>query len=106
MAEIKTNFKFTTNKLTLLKAETEDYFEVEGIASTDDPDLEDEIVKQNFDLSAIVANKGYLNDDHGHDYKVKDDARIGVIDKAEIRPEGLWIKGKVWKKSSSNRILL
>jgi len=95
---MKNKFKFSTNRLDLTKAETEDYFEIEGLASTDDPDLEDEIIKQNFDLSAIKINKGYLNDDHGHNYENKDHARLGVIDEAEIRPEGLWIKGKVWKK--------
>jgi len=97
MAGTRNKFKFSTNRLNLNKAENEDYFEFEGLASTDDPDLEDEIIKQNFDLSAIVANKGYVNDDHGHSYDNKDDARLGVIDKAEIRPEGLWVKGKVWK---------
>jgi len=94
---MKNSFKFSTDKLDLTKAETKDYFEIEGLASTDSPDLESEIVKQNFDLSAIKAGKGYINDDHGHDYEVKDHARLGVIDEAEIRPEGLWIKGKIWK---------
>jgi len=98
MTEIKDKFKFSTNRLDLLKAETDDYFEVEGLASTDSKDLEDEIVKQNFDLTAIKANKGYINDDHGREYSVKEHSRLGVIDEAEVRPEGLWIKGKIWKK--------
>lgn len=92
----KSKFKFSTDQL-IQKAETDEYFEIEGLASTDDRDLEGEIIKQNFDLSAINAGKGYLNDDHGNNYEVKDHARIGVIDKAEITKDGLWIKGKVFK---------
>jgi len=92
----KSKFKFSTDSL-IQKSENDEYFEIEGLASTDDRDLEGEIIKQNFDLSAIMAGKGYLNDDHGQNYEVKDHARIGVIDKAEVRPEGLWIKGKVFK---------
>jgi hypothetical protein len=82
---------------TLSKAENKDYYEIEGLASTNDKDLEGEIIEQNFDLSAIKEGKGYLNCDHGHNYENKDHARIGVIDDAKITPKGLWIKGKVWK---------
>lgn len=92
----KSKFKFSTDIL-FQKSETDEYFEIEGLASTDDKDLEGEILKQNFDLSSILAGKGYLNDDHGNNYPNKDHARIGVIDEAKITPAGLWIKGKVWK---------
>ena len=92
----KSKFQFNTDQL-VQKAETDDYFEFEGLASTADEDLQGEIIKQNFDLSSILAGKGYVNDDHGQNYDVKDHSRMGVIDSAEIRKEGLWLKGRVWK---------
>jgi len=100
-SRLKKEFKFSTDKINICKAETEDYWEIEGLASTDDQDLDNEIMRQNFDLTAVDVGKGYLNDDHGKEYEKlgipRSQARLGVIDKAKITKEGLWIKGKVWK---------
>lgn len=91
------NFDFNL-PVNIKKSENDDYFEFSGLASTEDEDLQGEIVKQNFDLSAIEEGKGVVNCDHGHKYDNKDHARIGVIDEAKITKNGLWMKGKIWKK--------
>lgn len=82
----------------LTKSETDDYFEIEGLASTEDRDLQGEIVAQNgLDLSDLDTGKGYINADHGYNYKNKDHARMGLIDSYKMTDEGLWIRAKVWK---------
>lgn len=93
---MKTNFY--TDQLSLIKAETDEYFEIEGLASTPDQDLQDEIINQGgIDFSDIE----YINADHGHEYKDKPGgtalARMGLIDSAKMTKKGLWIKGKVFK---------
>lgn len=89
----------------LNKAETDEWFEVEGLASTDDRDLQGEILQQEgFDLSPIRQGKGYFNADHGQHYDVKDQARLGIIEEAELTEKGLWIKGKVFKNHPESMI--
>lgn len=91
-------FDFVTDSVSLLKAETEDYYEIEGLASTSDTDLQDEIIEQDgMDFTEIE----YINADHGHEYKDKPGgvalARMGLIDSARMTKKGLWIKGKIFK---------
>jgi hypothetical protein len=86
-------FNFNTD-INLEKAETEEYFEVSGIASTPDPDLQQEIIDQG---GLDISNIQYFNDDHGNGYSCKKHAKLGIIDEAKLTPQGLFVKGKVFK---------
>ena len=89
----------------LSKAETEEYYEIEGLASTDDEDLQKEILDQKgFDLGPVLQGKGYFNADHGQHYEVKDQARMGIIDDAQITKKGLYVKGKIFKNHPESMI--
>jgi hypothetical protein len=100
------NFNFYTNEI-IQKSETEDYYEIEGLASTEDKDLQNEIIDQNgFDLSLVKEGKGYINYDHGYGYEIKDQSRAGIINEAKITKDGLYIKGKIWKNHPEASIYL
>jgi len=91
------NRKFFTAPL-MLKGETDDYFEVGGIASTEDLDLQAEIVKQQgLDLSLLTQKKIVFNDDHSKETK----DIIGIVEDAKITDKGLKIKGKLFKNNPS-----
>jgi len=68
---------------------------VKGVASTEDKDLQGEVIKQNgLDISVLKAGKGYLNWEHKSDPK----NIIGLIDKAIIGDNGLEIEGQLFQK--------
>jgi hypothetical protein len=80
------------------KAETKDYVEFRGLASTPDIDLQGEMLEQNgLDLSDLQRKKMYVIDNHGFGYPVKTQAKCGIIDKAEVTPQGLVVEGKIFK---------
>ena len=66
---------------------------VQGIASTDDKDLQDEkVVQSGIDLAYFLAH-GYINDDH----KPGPENKVGEPTEARITKAGLWIKGFLYK---------
>jgi hypothetical protein len=66
---------------------------IEGIASTDDTDLQDEIVKQiGIDFSYFLKY-GYYNNDHKPGFENK----VGQPTEAKITSKGLWTKGYLFK---------
>jgi hypothetical protein len=66
---------------------------IEGIASTDDQDLQDEIVKQvGIDFSYFLKY-GYYNNDHKPGFENK----VGQPIEAKITAKGLWTKGFLFK---------
>lgn len=79
-----------------LKAETDEYFEIEGIASTEDRDLQAEILEQDgFDLSSLNEKKMVFNDDHSP----KTEDIVGIVEEARVTKAGLKVKGKVFKNN-------
>jgi len=86
---------FQTNN-SLLKAETADYIEIEGLASTEDVDLQNEIIRQEgLDLSSLSDRKMVFNDDHSSETK----DIIGIVDEAKVTKDGLRVKGKIFKNN-------
>lgn len=80
----------------MLKGETDDYFEVGGIASTDDRDLQNEIIEQaGLDLSGLRQKRIVFNDDHSKETK----DILGIVDTATVTDEGLVVKGKIFKNN-------
>lgn len=62
---------------------------VQGIASTEDKDLQGEIVKAEGIVLSYFLNSGFINDNHAKDTSGK----IGVPTEAKITKNALWIKG-------------
>lgn len=80
----------------VLKAETDDYFEVGGIASTEDTDLQNEIIKQEgLDLSLLRERRIVFNDDHSKETK----DILGIVEEAVVTSQGLKVKGKIFKNN-------
>lgn len=107
MKDLHLKYNFTTDRVNLLKAETDEYIEIEGLASTPDEDLQNEIIEQEgLDFSEIE----YINADHGHEYEDKPGgralARMGLIDQAKMTKNGLWIKGKLFKNHPETPIYI
>ena len=70
-------------------------WKIKGLASTEDRDLQGEILKQQgLDLSVLKDGKGYLNWEHKNDPK----NIIGLIDNAEVTEKGLEIEGQLFSK--------
>jgi hypothetical protein len=66
---------------------------IQGIASTEDRDLQDEVVQQTgLDLSYFLKH-GYINDDHHQG----PEAKVGEPTDARVTKAGLWIKGFLFK---------
>lgn len=64
-----------------------------GVASTEDTDLQDEIVFQRgIDFSYFLSH-GYYNNDHKPGFENK----VGQPLEAKITPEGLWTRGYLWE---------
>jgi len=66
---------------------------VQGIASTDHNDLQDEKVVQKGIDYAYFLRHGYINNDH----KDGPENKVGEPLEAEIRPDGFWIKAFLYK---------
>ena len=66
---------------------------IEGIASTPDQDVDDEvIVSKGLDCSYLDTGKGHLNWEH----KDEPAFQIGIIKAHKITPRGLWIRARLF----------
>lgn len=93
MQETTRNFKFSV-PLDLIKADDKGWH-VSGLASTEDKDLQGEIVRQDgLDISALKAGRGFFNYEHRHN----PEDLVGCIEDAEVKPEGLFVKGYLFKE--------
>lgn len=66
---------------------------IEGVASTEDTDLQDEIVRQNGIDFSYFLKYGYYNNDHKPGF----DNKVGQPLEAKITSKGLWTKGFLFK---------
>lgn len=82
---------FTLDK----SGDTEDGWKIRGLASTEDRDLEGEIVKQKgLDISPIKEGRGWINFNHSQD----PEDIVGKLTDGRIGKEGLEIEGYLFKK--------
>lgn len=89
----KNRFKFNL-PLEITKSD-EKGWKVRGLASTEDTDLQGEIVRQaGLDISVLKAGRGLLNYEHKND----PENLIGLIENADISKKGLEIEGYLFKK--------
>lgn len=69
-------------------------WQVSGIASTEDPDLQGEIVKQNgLDISELKAGRGLLNYEHRNN----PEDILGLIEDADHTDKGLKVNGYLFR---------
>lgn len=82
--------------LTLDKAgDTENGWKIKGLASTEDVDLQGEVVKQNgLDISPIKQGRGWINYNHSND----PEDMVGKLDGADLTNKGLFVEGYLFKK--------
>lgn len=66
---------------------------ISGIASTEDRDLQNEIVVQKGIDYSYFLKYGYINDDHARGIENK----VGEPVECRLTPKGLWIKGFLYK---------
>lgn len=66
---------------------------IEGIASTPDEDLQQEIVSQKGIDFTYFLKHGYFNNDHKPGFENK----VGEPTECKITPKGLWVKGFLFK---------
>jgi hypothetical protein len=66
---------------------------IQGIASTDDRDLQGEVVKQGGIDYSYFLKHGYINDDH----KDGPENKVGEPTECRLTPGGLWIKAYLYK---------
>lgn len=66
---------------------------IQGIASTDNRDLQGEIVNQNGIDFTYFLKHGYLNDDH----KSGPEHKVGQPTECRVTKKGLWVKGFLFK---------
>jgi len=66
---------------------------IQGVASTDDRDLQGEVVRQNGIDYGYFLKYGYINDDH----KEGPEHKVGEPAECRITPAGLWLKGFLYK---------
>jgi len=89
------------------KSESNDnYFCIEGIASTSDRDSFDEIINQHgIDLSLVEDGAVQLNIEHGDEFPLYELSVVGTVIDARITKDGLWIKAKVfWAHPHADKI--
>lgn len=72
---------------------------IQGIASTDDVDLQGEIVVQNGIDTSYFMKYGYINDDH----KQGPEHKVGEPIECRSTKAGLWIKALLYKGSGDER---
>lgn len=72
---------------------------IQGIASTEDRDLQDEIVVQNGIDTSYFLKYGYINDDH----KPGPEHKVGEPVEARATKAGLWIKAFLYKGGGNER---
>ena len=82
--------------LTLDKAgDTENGWMIRGLASTEDIDLQGEIVKQKgLDISPIKDGRGWINYNHSND----PEDMVGKLNDADVSGKGLFVEGYLFKK--------
>lgn len=86
-------FKFNV-PLEILKSDDKGW-KVRGLASTEDRDLQGEIVRQGgLDISALKEGRGLLNYEHRND----PENLVGCIEDAQIGKDGLMIDGYLFRK--------
>lgn len=94
MSTSEKDFKFII-PIDLEKASGDDW-RIRGIASTDHMDLQGEIVRQNsLDISPLLDGRGLFNWDH----QPGPENIVGKIDKADIKNDGLYVEGYLFKNS-------
>jgi len=75
--------------------ETEKGWKIKGLASTEDRDLQGEIVKQRgLDISPIKQGQGWINYNHSSD----PEDMVGKLDDASMTQKGLFVEGYLFKK--------
>lgn len=75
--------------------ETENGWKIRGLASTENVDLQGEIVKQRgLDISPIKEGRGWINYNHSND----PEDMIGKLDDADVGNKGLMVEGYLFKK--------
>ena len=73
---------------------------IRGLASTEDKDLQNEIIKQDgLDISILQEGKGLINWEHRN----TPEFLIGMVDSADITKDGLYISGQLFRKHSQAR---
>lgn len=102
MSDVIKDFKFHM-PVELVKSknenETEDEWQIQGIASTDDEDLQGEVVNQEgLDISLLKAGRGLFN----HDHLKGPENVLGQIEDAEFvdinGKKALFVKGYLFKE--------
>ena len=80
----------------LIKAEEIDNgWKIKGLASTEDVDMQGEVVKQHgLDVTPIKKGHGWINYNHSNE----PEDIIGKLDDAEITTDGLMVEGYLFKK--------
>lgn len=74
-----------------------DFFTIEGIASTNSTDSFGEIICQDgIDLSQVIEGLVTINIEHGDGFPLGEMSVVGVLTRAEVRAEGLWVKGRIY----------
>jgi hypothetical protein len=66
---------------------------VQGVASTDERDLQGEVVRQGGIDYSYFLKYGYINDDH----KDGPEHKVGEPTECRLTPAGLWMKGFLYK---------
>lgn len=96
----------TAKVLGLERGETPEFFTIEGLASTNERDSYDEIINQKgIDLSLVEEGSVHLNIEHGDDFPLYELSVVGTVTDANITPNGLWIKAKIyWDHPHAERI--
>lgn len=94
-AQLWSKFQFNV-PINLVKGEeTEQGWKIQGVASTEDKDLQGEIVRQHgLDISPIKEGRGWINYNHSND----PEDMVGKLDDASLTNKGMNIEGYLFKK--------
>ena len=91
----ETNFDFVI-PLDFYKGDNDEW-KIRGVASTEDMDLQGEIVRQNnLDITPLKEGRGLFNWDH----QQGPENIVGVVEDAEITDKGLTVEGYLLKNST------
>lgn len=88
----------------LVKSDVEDEngWKIRGLASTDDKDMQGEIVKQTgLDISPIKKGSGWINYNHSN----SPEDIVGKLDDADITNKGLMVEGYLFRKHKRSQAI-
>jgi len=93
-SQVQDNSRFRFNVPIDIVKSDDNGWQISGIASTEDPDLQGEIVKQNgLDISELKAGRGLLNYEHRNN----PEDILGMIEDADHTDKGLKISGYLFR---------